>query len=112
MRNFLLVVITVFSATIVSAQQLAPSPNSTSASSPDVESLRQQVQALTETVKTLQRQVKDQQTTIDRVNQQNASATENVESSVAAAASPSPSPAASAPPTRFATEDASVFSST
>src|SRR5438874_9965277 len=59
MRNFLLAVVTIFSATIVSAQQLAPGPNSTPSSSPDVEDLRQQVQALTETVKELKQQVKE-----------------------------------------------------
>ena len=66
MRNFLLVVITVFSATIVSAQQLAPNPNSTPTASPDIENLRQQVQALTETVKTLQQQVKEQHAAMEK----------------------------------------------
>src|SRR6266478_5102477 len=94
MRNFLLAVITIFSATIVSAQQVAPSPNTTPPASPDVENLRQQVQALTETVKALQQQMRDQQTAIEKAN------------------GTAPSPAASAPPTRFATEDASVVSST
>jgi hypothetical protein len=81
----------------------APSP------SPDVEALRQQVQALTETVKTLQQQVTDQQTTINRLNPPNNVSSESPEPSPIAAASPSP--AASAP-SRFATEDASVVSST
>jgi len=111
MRNFLLAVITIFSATIVSAQQVAPSPNTTPPASPDVENLRQQVQALTETVKALQQQMRDQQTAIEKANGTAPSSSPNPEaSSVAAAASPSP--AASAPPTRFATEDASVVSST
>jgi hypothetical protein len=110
MRNFLLVVITVFSATIVSAQQLAPNPNSTPTASPDIENLRQQVQALTETVKTLQRQVKDQQAAIEKANGTAPSSSPNPEASPVAAAA-SPSPAASAPPAHFATEDASVVSS-
>ena len=110
MRNFLLVVITVFSATIVSAQQLAPNPNSTPSASPDIENLRQQVQALTETVKTLQRQMKDQQAAIEKANGTAPSSSPNPEASPVAAAAP-PSPAASAPPAHFATEDASVVSS-
>jgi hypothetical protein len=110
MRNFLLVVITVFSATIVSAQQLAPNPNSTPTASPDIENLRQQVQALTETVKTLQRQMKDQQAAIEKANGTAPSSSPNPEASPVAAAAP-PSPAASAPPAHFATEDASVVSS-
>jgi hypothetical protein len=110
MRNFLLVVITVFSARIVFAQQLAPSPNSTPIASPDIENLRQQVQALTETVKTLQRQVQDQQAAIEKANGTAPSSSPNPEASPVTAAA-SPSPAASAPPAHFATEDASVVSS-
>jgi hypothetical protein len=110
MRNFLLAVITILSAIIVSAQQLAPGPNSTPTASPDIENLRQQVQALTETVKTLQRQVKDQQAAIEKANGTAPSSAPNPEASPVAAAS-SPSPAASAA-THFATEDTSVVSST
>ncbi|HET9418701.1 MAG TPA: hypothetical protein VFO30_05115, partial [Chthoniobacterales bacterium] len=72
MRNFVLATVIVFSLPIASAQQLTPNPSSTPAASSDVESLRQQVQALTETVKTLQQQVQDQQARIDRMNEENA----------------------------------------
>jgi hypothetical protein len=107
MRNFIFAVVTFFSVEIGFAQQLAPSPNSTPASSSDVEALRQQVQALTETVKELQQQVKDQ-----RANGSAPSSSPNPEaSSVAAAPSPSPS-ASAAPSTHFATEDTSIVSST
>ncbi len=110
MRNILLAVIAIFSATIVSAQQLAPSPNSIPTASPDIENLRQQLQALTETVKTLQQQVKDQQAAIEKTNGSAPSSSPNPEASPLAAAT-SPSPAASAAATHFATEDASVVSS-
>src|SRR5438309_5853957 len=111
MRNFILAVLTIFSATIASAQQLAPSPNSTPAASPDVENLRQQVQALTETVKALQQQVKDQQTAIEKVSGTADSPPQNPEPSPIAAAANSPTPAPSAP-ARFQTEDTSVVAST
>ena len=45
MRNFIFAVVTFFSVEIGFAQQLAPSPNSTPASSSDVEALRQQASA-------------------------------------------------------------------
>jgi hypothetical protein len=110
MRNILLAVIAIFSATIVSAQQLAPSPNSIPTASPDIENLRQQVQALTETVKTLQQQMKDQQAANKNANQSAPSPSPNPEASpVAATTSPSPPARAAA---HFATDDASVVSST
>src|SRR5205807_7281053 len=111
MRNILLAVVTIFSATIASAQQLAPSPNSTPAAASDVENLRQQVQALTETVKALQQQVKDQQTAIEKVSGNAGSPPQNPEPSPIAAAANSPTPAPSAP-ARFQTEDTSVVAST
>ena len=89
------------------------------ATSPEMNELREQVKALTEAVKGLQQQVKDQQTTIDRLNQQNATAAEspepNPELAERAAASPSPSASAAASAaqaTKFPTEDSSVVSST
>ena len=95
--------------TTVSAQDAASTP----ASSPDMSELREEVKALTETVKTLQHQVKDQQTTIDKFNQQNGTVAESPEPSPIAAASAAPSPSATAKaPGKFATEDASVVSST
>jgi len=111
MRNILLAVVTIFSATIASAQQLAPSPNSTPSAASDVENLRQQVQALTETVKTLQQEVKDQHTTINQLKEENGTEGESSEATPVAGASPAPSAAAKAPG-KFATEDSSVVAST
>src|ERR1051325_4690281 len=54
------------------AVALAQNPSSTPPG--EIEALRQQVQALTETVKTLQQQVQQQQVTIERMNQENAPA--------------------------------------
>jgi len=109
MRNFIFAAVTFFSVAIGFAQQLAPSPNSTPASSSDVEALREQVQALTETVKELQQQVKGQQAA-KKTNESEPSSSPNPEASpVTAAASPSPAASAGA---HFATEDASVVSST
>ncbi len=105
MNKFILVGVT--TAALAIAQDAASTPPA----SPDMENLRQQMQALTETVKALQQQVKDQQSTIDRLSNNNGAPTESAEPSPIAAASPSPSPAASAAP-HFATEDASVVSST
>jgi hypothetical protein len=111
MRNFLLAVITIFSAAIASAQQLAPNPNSTPVASPDVEELRQQVQALTETVKELKQQMKEQQAATTKANESAPSPSPTTEESPVAATT-SPSPAATAAAAHFATEDAAVVSST
>ena len=79
-----------------------PSP----ASSPnDVETLRQQVQALTETVKALQQQVKEQQETLAKMNVGPSTLPAN-ESPAA-----TPQPGASAPPL-FPTTDESVVATT
>ena len=110
--------------TTVRAQDAA----SRTGSSSDMDELRQQVKALTDTVKTLQQQLKDQQTTINRLNQQSGGAEETGGTPSVASESNkepdeagppnSPSPAASAAPnpapskTSFPTEDASVVSST
>lgn len=79
-------------------QSPTPAPN-------DIESLRQQVQALTATVKTLQQQVKDQQDALAKMN---------AGSAPPLPANPSPAPAASpkasAPPL-FPTTDESVVAS-
>src|SRR2546429_8981693 len=109
MNKFILIAVS--SAAIASARaQDAPS---TPASTPDMNELREQVKALTETVKTLQHQVKDQQTTIDKLNQPNGAVAESPEPSPVAEASAAPSPPAAAkPPGKFATEDTSVVSST
>jgi hypothetical protein len=110
MRTFIFAAFTIFSAATAFAQELEPGPNSTPASASDVEALRQQVQALTETVKALQQQVQNQQAAIEKANGTASSSSPNPEASpIAAATSPSPVPSAGA---HFATEDASVVSST
>src|SRR2546430_8668710 len=87
---------------ILSAQDAASTP----AGSADVETLREQVQSLTEIVKALKKQVKDQQTALEKANLAGEQAPPQN-----AAASISPTPAAAAPP-RFPTEDTSVVGST
>src|SRR5207237_1939010 len=120
MRKFILVMLAIIPAAIASTQEAAPAPTSSPlpaasnspASSADVEGLRQQVQSLTETVKALQRQVKDQQAVLEKANLAGESALpQNPEPSPIAAAANSPAPAASGP-SRFPTEDASVVAST
>src|SRR5437763_414951 len=105
----------------VTAQEAAPaassSPaptvsNATPATAADVEALRQQVQFLTETLKTLQQQVRDQQAALEKANLTGESGLpQNPEPSPIAATENSPAPGASAP-SRFPTEDTSVVSST
>src|SRR6267143_1180448 len=109
MKNFFFFALAIFFVNSARAQDAASTP----ASSPDMNELRQPVKALTATVKTPQHQVKDQQTTIDKLNQPNEAVAESPEPSPVAAASASPSPSAAAKaPGKFATEDASVVSST
>jgi len=112
MKKFILIGITSAALGSAHAQDAAPTP----AASPDMEALRQQVQALTETVKGLQQQVKDQQTTIDRLNGGTTSASSALKEGPDGAgpsSSPSASPAASVTSaTKFPTEDASVVAST
>ncbi len=84
-------------------------PRSTPASSADVEELRQQVQTLTEMVKALQQQVKDQQAAIEKANPTSPPLPENPEPPTNAAANlPSPAPS---PPGLFPTTDDSVVAS-
>src|SRR5213076_698706 len=104
MNKFILIGVAAAALTSARAQDDASKP----AASSDVESLRQQVQALTETVKELQQQMKDQQAAIEKTNG-TAPASSPEGSPVAAANSPTPAPSAAA---HFATEDASVVSST
>src|SRR5213596_4315168 len=105
MNKFILIGVATAALATARAQDAAYTPVPS-----DVESLRQQVQALTETVKELQQQMKDQQAAIDKTNGTAPASSPNPEGSPVAAAT-SPSPAASAA-THFATEDASVVSST
>jgi hypothetical protein len=121
MNKFILMTLVIFPAAIVVAQDAAPPPTSPAPAS-DMENLRQQVQALTETVNTLQQQVKDQQAALEKANigtsaplPQNAG-TPSVASTSGGGpdrSRPSNSPALSAsPPTLFPTEDTSVVAST
>src|SRR6266568_9684012 len=116
MNKFILIGVATGMLATAHAQDAASTP----VASPDVENLRQQVQALTETVKTLQQQVKDQQAAIEKANSagEQAPPQNGGTPSVASTSSegrdgarPSNSPASSAP-AHFATEDASVVSST
>ena len=121
MKEIILIVLAIFSVEIVSAQETTPtassSPaptisNTTPATAADVDALRQQVQSLTDTVKALQQQVKDQQAALEKANLTGESGLPpNPEPSVIAGAQSSPAPSGSAPP-RFPTEDTSVVSST
>lgn len=90
---------------VANGQELVPSP-SPMATAGDVEALRQQVQSLSETVRTLQQQVKEQQAALEKANiAPNSSLPQQAE----AAPAPAASPAAKAPEqSLFPTEDASV----
>src|SRR5213594_1336278 len=77
MNNIVLVVLAVCPVTAGFAQETtstansSPAPtvsNTTPAAAADVEELRQQVHSLTETVKALQQQVKDQQAAFEKAN--------------------------------------------
>src|SRR5438270_2720227 len=105
MKNLVAFALAVLLVFDVRAQDAASKP----AASPDVEDLRQQVQALTETVKELKQQMKDQQSAIGKANGSAPSSSANPEASPVAATSPSPAASAAG---SFATEDASVVSST
>ena len=121
MKKIFWILFWVFPLSFVCSQQSTPTASSspaqlvsttTPASAGDVEVLRQQVQSLTETVKALQQQVKDQQAALEKANLTGESGLpSNPEPSPIAGAQTSPSPAAGAPP-RFPTEDTSVVSST
>jgi hypothetical protein len=121
MKKTILIVLVVLPATVGSAQETTPTASSspaltvssaTPATAADVAALRQQVQSLTETVKALQQQVKDQQATLEKANLAGESGLpQNPEPSPIAGAEQSPTPSSSAAP-RFPTEDTSVVSST
>src|SRR5438093_2213229 len=120
MKKNILVTLAIFPLAAVFAQEAArvgassPAPtasNATAATAADVDVLRQQVQSLTETVKALQQQVKDQQAALEKANLTGESGLpQNPEPSPIAGAENSPAPAGSAP-SRFPTEDTSVVSS-
>src|SRR5436189_120216 len=105
MNKFILIGVATAALATVRAQDAASTP----VASPDVEDLRQQVQALTETVKELQQQVKEQQAA--KANGSAPSSSPNPEASPVAAAT-SPSPAASAITSKSATTTHSSVDST
>jgi hypothetical protein len=94
------------------ATPAAASPSvTTPATASDVEALRQQVQSLTETVRTLQQQVKDQQAALEKANLTGTPALpKSGETPAAGLPAASPSPGGSPPPL-FPTEDTSVVAS-
>src|SRR4026208_698968 len=120
MKKIFLILFGVFPLSFVCSQESMPTASSSptqlvSSTSPatagDVEALRKQVQSLTEIVKALQQQVKDQQAALQKANLTGESGLpENPEPSPIAAAENSPAPGASSPP-RFPTEDTSVVAS-
>ena len=63
MKKSLIAAVLVCAQGAVLAQQPSPTPSPN-----DVEALRQQIEALTATVKTLQQQVKEQQETLAKMN--------------------------------------------
>src|SRR5918911_994896 len=67
MNRIVVFVSLIASAATALAQTTAP-PASPAPTANDIESLRQQVQALTDTVKNLQQQVKDQQAALEKAN--------------------------------------------
>src|SRR5215468_10260828 len=121
MKKIFWILFGVFPLSFVYSQETMPSANSspaptvsnaTPATAADVEALRQQVQSLTDTVKALQQQVKDQQAALQKANLTGESGLpQNPEPSPLAGAESSPAPGGSAPP-RFPTEDTSVVQST
>src|SRR6266550_4643499 len=121
MKKIILLAVAVLPVTLASAQQptsaasSSPAPtvsNTTPATAADVEALRQQVTSLTDTVRALQQQVKDQQAALQKANLTGESGLpQNPEPPPIAGAEESPAPGGSAPP-QFPTEDTSVVSST
>jgi hypothetical protein len=106
MRIFLLLTSALFGALTTFAQD-ATTQSSTPATAADVAALRQEVQSLVGTVKTLQQQVKDQQAIIEKANL--AGGPVEKQETETATASASPAPNINTPP--FPTEDSSVVAS-
>src|SRR5438094_8454163 len=108
MKKIILVTLAVFAVAAAFAQEAAPvrtsSPaptvsNATPATAADVEVLRQQVQSLTETVKALQQQGKDQQAALEKANLAGESGLpQNPEPSPLGAAADCPPPTPALPP--------------
>ena len=116
MNKFIFMTLAIWPISVGFGQGLTPestSPvastqaSSRAAATSDVELLRQQVQLLTDTVKSLQEQVKDQQSTLERAN---LTGTPVLPANPAAAGSP-PTESKVAAPSLIPTEDASVVTS-
>ncbi|MEY2481518.1 MAG: hypothetical protein QOK24_46 [Verrucomicrobiota bacterium] len=104
MRKFIFVALACWAMAARAAEPAAEVPP---ASAADVEALRQQVQSLTELVKTLQQQVKDQQAAKEKNESAAPSLPQNPEPQTADTSS-SPAPSASAPPLFPTTDNAVV----
>ena len=88
-----------------------PTPPASSGGSPnEVEQLRQEVHSLTDVVKTLQQQVKDQQAVIDKLNPASPPLPQNPEPSATPTAN-TIATSSPTPPQLIPTEDASVVAS-
>ena len=96
MKKSLIAAVLIYAQGAVLAQHPSPTPSPN-----EVEALRQQIEALTATVKTLQQQVKEQQETLAKMNAGPTTVPAN------ANGAPTPEPTASAPPL-FPTTDESV----
>ena len=108
MTKFVFAVVAMSPLTLAFAQEAAVTPApSASAPAAELETLRQQVQSLTDAVKTLQQQVKDQQAVIEKANLGSAPALPQTAEMPAPGNTVSPSPTPTAPPL-FPTEDTSV----
>lgn len=106
MKILFSLVLTLFFAATAFSQD---APNVTPATAADVQALRQEVQSLATTVKTLQQQVKDQQAIIDKAHLASGEVADNPEPPTATKTG-SPTPA-SVEPSPFPTEDTSVVAS-
>src|ERR1700736_4316946 len=107
MRKFVVTTLTIWQVAKLCAQDAPIGSSATPATAADVEALRRQVQSLTETVKTLQQQLRDQQAAMEKVRPASAPTLAQGQETPAVAGSVKPSRNATPPPI-FPTEDNSV----
>ncbi|MEY2539100.1 MAG: hypothetical protein QOG67_2840 [Verrucomicrobiota bacterium] len=113
MTKFVLAVVAMWSIALAHAQEATRAPAASSsppAAAADLEALRQQVQSLTDLVKTLQQQVKNQQATMEKANLGGTPAPtlpQNPETANAVANGPAETSTPTAP-SLFPTEDSAV----
>jgi hypothetical protein len=110
MNRFILIVPMIVIVATVSAQNEPPT-SSPAATASDVETLRQQVQALTETVKTLQQQMKDQQAVLEKANIAATPALPQKSETPATSDTAASAASSATPPPLIPTEDSSVVAS-